>query len=62
MNMQGQNFNNQNQGNNLKNEIMKSGLVNLDNLFDDPKGRNNNNQNRFGNNNFRNNADDLFDL
>jgi hypothetical protein len=43
---------------------MKTGLVNLNNLFEEPKGRgnNNNNQNRFGNNNYRNNPDDLFDL
>jgi hypothetical protein len=59
MNMQGQNFNNdQNKVNNFKNEIMKTGLVNLNNLFEEPKGRgNNNNQNRF-----RNNTNDLFDL
>ena len=42
---------------------MQTGLVNLNNLFEDPKGKsNNNNQNRFGNNNYRNNSDDLFRL
>ncbi len=61
MNMQGQNFNNNpNQKNNLKDEIMKSGLVNLNNLFEPPKTGNN--QKMYGNNNYKNNMDDLFDL
>ena len=56
--MQGQNFNN-NQGNKFKDEIMKTGLVNLNNLLEQPNNRSNNNQKRFGNNN---NMDDLFDI
>ena len=44
---------------------MKTGLVNLNNILEDPKGRSGNNQNNnnnYGNNNFRKNDDDLWDF
>ena len=53
--------NNESRTNNFKEEIMKSGLVNLNNLFEEPKNKNNNSEKNYENIKFRNN-DDSFDF
>ena len=53
--------NKENKRNTFKDEIIKSGLVNLNNLFEEPKNKNSNYQKNYENYNFKNN-DDSFEF